>query len=62
MHRTMRPAYMVIIGDEESINGTVSIRARDGRQRNGMALNEFIEEISLENTNRKTTLNLVQDK
>ena len=62
MHRTMRPAYMVIIGDEESINGTVSIRARDGRQRNGMALDEFIEEISLENTNRKTTLNLVQDK
>ncbi|MCP2507522.1 MAG: threonine--tRNA ligase [Candidatus Thalassarchaeaceae archaeon] len=62
IHRTMRPAYMVIIGDEESINGTVSIRARDGRQRNGMALNEFIEEISLENTNRKTTLNLVQDK
>ncbi len=62
MHRTMRPAYMVIIGDEESINGTVSIRARDGRQRNGMALDEFIEEISLENTNRKTTLDLVKDK
>ncbi len=62
MHRTMRPAYMVIIGDEESINGTVSIRARDGRQKNGMALDEFIEEISLENTNRKTTLNLVKDK
>ncbi len=62
MHRTMRPAYMVIIGDEESINGTVSIRARDGSQRNGMALDEFIEKISLENTNRKTTLNLVQDK
>ena len=62
MHRTMRPAYMVIIGDEESINGTVSIRARDGRQKNGMALDEFIEEISLENTNRKTTLNLIKDK
>jgi threonyl-tRNA synthetase len=62
MHRTMRPAYMVIIGDEESINGTVSIRARDGRQKNGMAMDEFIEEISLENTNRKTTLNLVKDK
>ncbi|MFQ3344044.1 MAG: threonyl-tRNA synthetase, partial [Candidatus Thalassarchaeaceae archaeon] len=49
MHRKMRPAYMAIIGDEETDNKTVSIRARDGRQRNGVPLKQFIQEISSEN-------------
>ena len=29
-HRKMRPAYMVIIGDEETENGTVSISDQEG--------------------------------
>lgn len=61
MHRVMRPAYMAIIGDEESENNTVSIRSRDGRQRNGMTVDEFIHEISLENSDRKTELSLIPD-
>ena len=59
IHRTLRPAYMVIIGDEESANGTVSIRGRNNNQRNGVALDEFIAEIFAEITNRSTELGIV---
>ena len=62
MHRTQRPAYMVIIGDEESINGTVSIRGRNNNQRNGVALDEFVAEIFAEITNRSTELGIVPPK
>jgi threonyl-tRNA synthetase len=62
IHRKMRPSYMAIIGDEETDNKAVSIRARDGRQRNGVPLEQFIEEISLENINRETKLSLVPEK
>ena len=41
----MRPAYMVIIGEDEVENGTVSIRARNGDQRNGVLLGDFIDGI-----------------
>jgi threonyl-tRNA synthetase len=61
MHRKMRPAYMAIIGDEETDNKTVSIRARDGRQRNGVPLKQFIQEISSENFNRETELSLIPE-
>ena len=59
MHRKLRPAYMVIIGDEESANGTVSIRGRNNNQRNGVALDEFVAEIFAEITNRSTELGIV---
>ena len=59
MHRKLRPAYMVIIGDEESQNGTVSIRGRSGGQRNGVALEEFVSDIFAEITNRSTELGIV---
>ena len=59
LHRTLRPAYMVIIGDEESANGTVSIRGRNNNQRNGVALDEFVAEIFAEITNRSTELGIV---
>jgi len=59
LHRTLRPAYMVIIGDEESESGTVSIRARSGGQRNGVALDEFVADIFAEITNRSTELGIV---
>ena len=58
-HRTVRPAYMVIIGDEESANGTVSIRGRNNNQRNGVALDEFVAEIFAEITNRSPELDIV---
>ena len=58
-HRKMRPAYMVIIGDDESANGTVSIRARNGDQRNGVSLDEFLLGIIEEVNNRSSELTLV---
>jgi threonyl-tRNA synthetase len=59
LHRTLRPAYMVVIGDEESKNGTVAIRERGGGQRNGVALDEFVADIFAEITNRSTELGIV---
>jgi threonyl-tRNA synthetase len=60
LHRTLRPAYMVIIGDEESANGTVSIRARSGAQRNGEPLTEFVADIFAEISNRSKDLGIVR--
>ena len=37
--------YMLILGDKEAAAGTVSIRTRDGQQRNGVPLGDFIAEI-----------------
>jgi threonyl-tRNA synthetase len=59
IHRKMRPAYMAIIGDEESKNKTVSIRGRNGKQRNGIPVEEFLEKLILENTTRSKELNLI---
>ena len=61
MHRKMRPAYMAIIGDEESENMTISVRARNGSQRNGIGLEEFILELEKEINNRQTTLDIVPE-
>ena len=49
-HRKLHPAYMVILGDGEAENNTVSLRARSGEQIADLALDDFItnlcEEIS----------------
>tara|TARA_Y100000766_G_scaffold61486_1_gene50748 strand:- start:5704 stop:7650 length:1947 start_codon:yes stop_codon:yes gene_type:complete len=58
-HRKMRPAYMVIIGDEETENGTVSIRSRGGEQLNGVPMEEFVAGIYAEITTRDRNLSLV---
>ena len=39
---------MLILGDEEATNDTVSIRARNGDQRAGLALADFISELKAE--------------
>ena len=62
LHRKMRPAYMAIIGDEESENMTISVRARNGLQRNGIPLDEFVQEIEKEIYNRKATLDIVPEE
>jgi threonyl-tRNA synthetase len=41
-HRKLQPAYMVIVGDGEAEGRTVSLRARNGDQISGMALDEFV--------------------
>ena len=58
-HRKMRPAYMLIIGDGEAADGTVSIRARNGDQRNGVPLEDFIAGVTEEIKNRSSKLSLV---
>jgi threonyl-tRNA synthetase len=58
-HRKMRPAYMLIIGGEESKKETVAIRSRNGKQRNGVILNDFVNEILEEIKSRSSELNLV---
>jgi threonyl-tRNA synthetase len=51
-HRKIRPAYMVILGDDEMSGGTVSIRGRGGNQKNGVGLDEFVSDIFAEISNR----------
>jgi threonyl-tRNA synthetase len=58
-HRKMRPAYMLIIGEDEVENGTVSIRARNGDQRNGVLLEDFIEGIVEEIKSRSPSMGMV---
>ena len=59
MHRKMRPAYMLVIGEKESRKETVAVRSRDGKQRNDIALNDFVSEILEEIKSRNKGLNLV---
>lgn len=59
MHRKMRPAYMLILGEDEAANQTVSIRARNGDQCNGVPLDQFVSDLFAEITNRERTLGLV---
>ena len=37
----MKVPYMLVVGDQEMADGTVSVRNRDGEQMNGVAFAEF---------------------
>ena len=58
MHRKMRPAYMAIVGDDEIKNNSISIRARNGNQKNDIELNIFLDKIKSEIESRSKTLEL----
>tara|TARA_B100001769_G_scaffold275289_1_gene276856 strand:+ start:6977 stop:8935 length:1959 start_codon:yes stop_codon:yes gene_type:complete len=66
MHRKMRPAYMLILGEDEQKEKTVSIRIdrkgepRSGEQCNGVPLNEFLENLSKEISSKSKVLSLVK--
>ena len=66
MHRKMRPAYMLILGEDEEKGKTVSIRIdrkgepRSGEQCNEVPLNEFLENLSKEITSKSKELSLVK--
>ena len=60
MHRKSRPAYMLILGDDEMKEGSVSIRSRDGNQKNGVPLEQFVSDIFAEISNRTKDLSLVE--
>jgi len=40
--------YMLIVGDKEKENGTVTVRLRDGKNLPAMTVSEFIEKIETE--------------
>jgi len=59
-HRKIRPSYMVIIGDEETEDGTVSIRnSMTGEQCKGVPVDDFVAGIFAEITTRDRNLSLV---
>ncbi|HSJ46218.1 MAG TPA: threonine--tRNA ligase [Euzebyales bacterium] len=47
-HQVDKVPYQLIVGDAEVEAGTVSMRARDGRQRKGVAVATFIDEVTRE--------------
>ena len=53
---------MLILGEEEVANGSVSVRARNGDQRAGVELNQFISELTEEINNKNSTPSLVPSR
>ena len=51
-HRAMRPAYLLILGDDESSSKTVSYLGPDRQQVNGVKIQEFVDRIQDEIINR----------
>ena len=51
-HRAMRPAYLLILGDDEASSGTVSYMGPDREQVNGVPIAEFVTMIQSEIINR----------
>ena len=51
-HQLAQVPYMLVVGDDEQEGGTVAVRPRRGSQRRGVAVDELIEELRLEITNR----------
>ena len=47
-HRKMRPAYLLIIGDDEQNDKTVSFMGPDRKQNTGILLEKFISNIRTE--------------
>lgn len=62
MHRKFQPAYMLILGDDETENKTVSIRARNGDQRAGVEFDLFLDELLSEINTKKASPSLVPPK
>ena len=51
-HRAMRPSYLLILGDEEENNDTVSYLGPDRQQINGIPYSVFVQEIVEQIKNR----------
>ena len=68
MHRKMRPAYMLILGEDEENGNMVSIRidrkgdSRSGDQCNGVHLEQFIADLTTEVNSRSLRLSLVTNE
>ena len=53
-HRKMQPAYMVILGEGEAENRTVSLRARNGDQVSDLPLDQFVDDLMAEISNKES--------
>ena len=58
-HRKLQPAYLIILGDEEMQQRTVSLRARNGDQIAGIPLTTFVEDIAREISDKTPQPSLV---
>ena len=58
-HRKMQPAYLVIVGDDEMAAQAVSVRGRNNEQRNAVPLEQFIEELQQEISDKTNEPSLV---
>ncbi len=58
-HRKLQPAYMVILGDDETEHRTVSLRARNGDQVSDIPLDTFIKDLRNEIDEKVTQPSLV---
>ena len=54
-HRNMRPAYLMILGDDEQNNETVSFLDTNRKQVNGMPTDDFVSKIISEIKSKKNT-------
>ena len=52
-HRAMRPAYLLVLGDEEESNRTISYLGPDREQVNGVEIESFVESLREEISQRK---------
>tara|TARA_B100001029_G_scaffold145227_1_gene125463 strand:- start:2301 stop:4352 length:2052 start_codon:yes stop_codon:yes gene_type:complete len=55
-HRNMRPAYLMILGDDEQNNETVSFLDTNRKQVNGMPTDDFVSKIISEIKSKKNTI------
>ena len=52
-HQLQKVPYMLVVGDNEQSSGTVSVRRRSGHETRGVALDDFIENLIREITERR---------
>ncbi len=45
-HQLHKVPYMLVVGDDESANGTVSVRHRSGEERRGVTSDDFLQEVT----------------
>ena len=49
----MKVPYLIIVGDEEEKNGTISIRGRNFENKMGLNFDEFVQRLESEIENKK---------
>lgn len=61
-HTIQRVPYLLVVGDREVENQTMSVRTREGQDLGSMSLNEFVELLNSDIVNRGRNKPLVQEK